>query len=88
MAFIEDSLEKLLVSANFGSELLSNKDQCTRAQKFWVVPPQVAVAELLAGSNGGWAVRDRFLPVERGVWLEVGGGRCGGTTQNYWARVH
>ena len=42
MALIEASLEELPVSAIFGSALLSNKDQSTRAQLLWVVPPQLA----------------------------------------------
>ena len=42
VALIETLLEELPVSAIFGSALLSNKDQSTRAQLFWVVPPQLA----------------------------------------------
>ena len=45
VALIETLLEELPVSAIFGSELLSNKDQSTRAQLLWVVPPQL-VSEL------------------------------------------
>ena len=53
MAFIEASLEELPVSAKFGSELLSNKDQCTRAQLVWVVPPQIRALIRLAFLHSG-----------------------------------
>ena len=34
----------------FGSELLSNEDQCTRAQYFWVVPPHIATSTSMAST--------------------------------------
>ena len=42
MALIEASLEEQPVTATLGLALPSNNDLSTRAQLFWVVPPQLA----------------------------------------------
>ena len=51
----------------FGSELLSNKDQCTRAQFFWVVPPQQHTQLNSPFSLGAWGLHPRCLGSLGGV---------------------